>query len=161
MPRRYITSSAECRCMTDDLATRLSRRILIDLARSNAAGALPKEADVKGKQDKLPKSAEPPTGEDMDARLRSIRHYITPKELAALLHCHIGTIYRKIKSGMPADRDVDPQGRGRRLKIYTPQVADWLRGCREALRRTNQLTSSLPSPNREASKSDKVVEWRK
>jgi hypothetical protein len=147
--------------MTADLATRLSRRILIDLARRNAAGAFPEETDVKGKRDTLPKSAQPPAGEDMDARLRSIRRYITPKELAALLHCHIGTVYRKIKSGMPADHDVDPQGHGRRLKIYPPQYADWQRACREALRRPHQLTSSSPSLNSEASKSDKVVEWRK
>jgi hypothetical protein len=64
----------------------------------------------------------------MDALLRGIRRYITPRELAELLHWHPETVYRKIKAGMPADRVVDAQRRGRQLKIYPPQVADWLRG---------------------------------
>ena len=96
----------------------------------------------------------------MDALLRGIRRYITPKELAELLHWHTETVYRKIKAGMPADRVVDAQGRGRQLKIYPPQVADWLRGCRIALRRPDQLTSSLPPPYSGASESGKVVERR-
>jgi hypothetical protein len=147
--------------MSHELLAALGGQILADLACSSSIGALPSTNGIKGKQDKLSKLVQAPIGEDMDARLRSIRHYITPNELAALLHCHIGTVYRMIKAGMPADRDVDAQGHGRRLKIYPPQVADRLRSCREVLRGSNQLTSSLPSPSTEASKSDKVVQWRK
>jgi hypothetical protein len=134
---------------------------MTDLGRSSVMEALPPRIDLKAKRDRLPKSTPPPSGEDMDARLRSIRRYITPRELAALLHWHPETVYRKIKAGMPADRDVDAQGRGRRLKIYPPQVADWLRRCRAALGRPDQLTWSSPPPYSGAAESGKVVEWRK
>jgi hypothetical protein len=146
--------------MSHGLLEALGPQILADLARNRLLGALPLTDDLKGKRGRLPELAHPPTGEDMDARLRSIRHYITPRELSALLHWHPETVYRKIKSGMPADRDVDAQGRGRRLKIYPPEIADWLRSCHEAQKRPNQLPSSLPAGNR-GSESDKVVECRK
>ena len=119
--------------MSHELLAALDRQILADLARGNLMEALPSTNYLKDKRGRLPESAYPSTGEDMDARLRSIRRYITPSELAALLHWHQETVYRKIKSGMPAIRDVDAQGRGRRLKIYPPEIADWLRCCREAL----------------------------
>jgi hypothetical protein len=147
--------------MSHGLLEALAPQILADLARSRLLGALPLTDDIKGKRGRLPELAYPPTGEDMGARLRSIRHYITPRELSALLHWHPETVYRKIKSGMPADRDVDAQGRGRRLKIYPPEIADWLRSCREAQKRPNQLPSSLPAGNREGSESNNVVECRK
>jgi hypothetical protein len=107
--------------MSHRLLEALGRQIMTDLGRSSVMEALPPPIDLKAKRDRLPKSTPPPSGEDMDARLRSIRHYITPRELSALLHWHPETVYRKIKAGMPADRDVDAQGRGRRLKIYPPR----------------------------------------
>jgi hypothetical protein len=125
--------------MSYELLAALRPQILADLTRSSPIGALPLTNDLRAKQNKLSKSEQAPSGEDMDARLRSIRRYITPSELATLLHWDIGTVYRKIKAGMPADRDVDAQGRGNRLKIYPPKVADWQRDCREAHRRLNQL----------------------
>jgi hypothetical protein len=147
--------------MSHRLLQALGPQILADLARNNLMGASPSANDLKSKQNKLSKSAQAPSGEDMDARLRSIRRYITPRELAALLHWDIGTVYRKIKAGMPADRDVDAQGRGNRIKIYPPQVADWRRDCSEALRRPNQLTSSLPVGDRGDSEAGRVVELTK
>jgi hypothetical protein len=147
--------------MSHELLATLGRQTLAGLARSSLMGALPSTNDLKGKRGSLPESAHPPNGEDMDARLRSIRRYITPRELAALLHWHSETVYRKIKSGMPATRDVDAQGRGRRLKIYPPEIADWLRGCREALERANQLPSSLPPGHPGGPGPEKVVELAK
>ena len=146
--------------MSHRLFEALGEQILADLARNNLMRAAPSIDGTKGKQDGLPKSAPLNTGEDMDALLRGIRRYITPRELAELLHWHPETVYRKIKAGMPADRVVDAQGRGRQLKIYHPQVADWLRGCRIALRRPDQLTPSLPPPYSGTLESGKVVERR-
>ncbi|WP_433972683.1 helix-turn-helix domain-containing protein [Tunturiibacter lichenicola] len=117
----------------------LRQQLLIDLGESSVIEALPKSINLKRKPNRLPKSTHLLSGEDMDARLRSIRRYITPRELAALLHWHPETVYRRIKSGMPAHRDVDAHGCGRRLKIYPPEIADWLRSCQEALERLNQL----------------------
>jgi len=112
--------------MGDDLLADLSRQILADLVRSSLLGALPTESASRARQGRLPKSAVLLGGEDLDARLRAIRRWITPKELAALLHWHQETVYRRIKDGLPADRDGD------RWKIYPPTVADWLRERREA-----------------------------
>jgi hypothetical protein len=126
--------------MGDDLLAELGRQIPADLARSSLIGALPTESDSKSKRGRLPNSALPLSGEDMDARLRSIRRYITPKELAALLHWHLETVYRKIKAGMPADRDVGEEGKGWRLKIYPPKIANWLRECRDARKRLIRST---------------------
>lgn len=117
--------------MREDLLTGLGLQVLKDLARSSLAGALPAQTDPKLKQDRLPKSSIAPAGEDMDTRLRSIRRYISPKELAALMHWHQETVYRKAKQGMPVDRDIGPDGRGRRLKIYPPKIAEWLSECRK------------------------------
>ncbi|HEX4066995.1 MAG TPA: hypothetical protein VHZ09_13320 [Acidobacteriaceae bacterium] len=117
--------------MSEDLLAELGRQILKDLARSSLAGALPAQDQVQGKRGRLPKSPVAPSGEDMDARLRGIRRYISAKELAALLHWHVETLYKKVKQGLPVDRDIGPDGRGRTLKFYSPQVADWLRECRE------------------------------
>jgi hypothetical protein len=136
----------------------LGRQILADLARSSPMGALPATNALKSKRVGLAESAQPPTGEDMDTRLRSMRRYITPRELAALLHWHPETVYRKIKAGMPANRDVDAQGRGRRLKIYPPEIADWLCRCRDARERSNQLPSSLPAGHRGGSEAGIVIE---
>jgi hypothetical protein len=145
--------------MSHRLLEALRPQLLADFARNNVMGASTSTNDPKGR-DRLPKSSQRPSGEDMDARLRSIRRYITPRELAALLHRDIETVYGKIKGGLPADHDGDAQGRGNRIKIYPPQVANWLRGCREAQRRPNQLTSSLPPRPSNASGSEKVVERR-
>jgi hypothetical protein len=59
---------------------------------NNLMGASPSANGPKGKQDGLPKSAHPPAGEDMDALLRGIRRYITPRELAERLHWHPETV---------------------------------------------------------------------
>jgi hypothetical protein len=146
--------------MSHRLFEALGGQILADLARNNLVRAVPSIDGPKGKQDGLPKSAPPNTGDDMDALLRGIRRYITPKELAELLHWHTETVYRKIKAGMPADRVVDAQGRGRQLKIYPPQVANWLRHCRVSLRCLDQSTSSLPPPYSGAAEPGNVVERR-
>jgi hypothetical protein len=138
--------------MSHRLLDALRRQLLTDLGLSSVMEVLPPSIDLKARRDKFPKSTHPPSGEDMDARLRSIRCYITPRELAALLRWDIETVYRKIKAGMPADRDVDGQGRGNRIKIYPPQVADWRSGCREASRR--------PRPYSGDPESDKAVERR-
>lgn len=99
----------------------------------------------------------------MDARLRSIRRYITPKELAALMHWHPETVYRKAKEGMPVDRDIGQDGRGRRLKIYPPEIADWLRDCREARQRMIRAKQLSPrnSPEHEAGIPDQEKEIKK
>lgn len=115
--------------MADDLLAELVRKILADLARASLMGGLPSEADSKSKRGRLPRSAPPLSGEDMEARLRSIRRYITAKELAALMHWHPETVYRRIKSGMPVDRD------GRSVKIYPPEIADWFRDIRQGSKR--------------------------
>lgn len=120
--------------MRDELLGELGRIILSDLAKSSLAAALPSELGPKADRRRLPKSSVSVSGEDMDTRLRGIRRYITPKELAALMHWHLETVYRKVRGGMPVDRDVDEEGKGRRLKIYPPEIADWLRDCREARR---------------------------
>jgi hypothetical protein len=143
--------------MSHRLLDALRRQLLNDLGPGSVIEALSPAIDFKAKQDRLPKSTHPPNGGDMDARLRSIRRYITPRELAVLLHWDIETVYRKVKAGMPADRDVDAQGRGNRIKIYPPQVADWRRSCREASRRSEQVPSSLEPQCSGASESDKVV----
>jgi hypothetical protein len=118
--------------MGEEMLAGLGLRILADLARSSLSGALTKANGTKRSRSRMPKSAQPLSGEDMDARLRQIRRYVTPRELAALLHWHVETVYRKVKGGMPADRDVDQLGHGRCLKIYPPEIADWLRDCRQA-----------------------------
>lgn len=149
--------------MSEDLLTELGREILRDLARSTLAGTLPAQGDVRGKRARLPKSSVAPTAEDMDARLRSIRRYITPKELAALLHWHPETVYRKAKEGMPVDRDIGPDGRGRRLKIYPPEIADWLRDCREARQRMIQAKqlSQRHSPEQTTGHAPQEMEVKK
>lgn len=124
--------------MREDLLADLGVRILQDLARNSLAEALPAQIDRKLIKGRLPRSPIAPVGEDMDTRLRSIRRYITAKELAGLMHWHLETVYRKAKEGMPVDRDTGPDGRGRRLKIYPPEIADWLRECREARQRLIQ-----------------------
>lgn len=133
--------------MREDLLTDLGLRILQDLARNSLAEALPAQLDRKLIQGRLPRSPIAPTGEDMDTRLRGIRRYITAKELAGLMHWHPETVYRKAREGMPVDRDVGPDGRGRRLKIYPPKIADWLRECREVRTRlieSKQLSDGIP-----------------
>lgn len=147
--------------MSYRLLESLNRQVLTDLGRSSAMAALAPPTDLKQKQDELPKSAQPLKGEDMDARLRGIRQYIAPKELAALLRCHVGTIYRRVKAGMPADRDVDAQGRGNRIKIYPPRVADWQRDCRKAQERLKQLPPTLLAGNPEGSEAPRAVAGRK
>jgi hypothetical protein len=147
--------------MSHVLLAALGRQTLDDFARSSPMKALRSTNALMGNPSTLLKSAPASASEDMDARLRSIRRYITPRELAALFHWHPETVYRKIKAGLPADRVVDEHGRGRQLKIYPPQVADWLRVCRDALRRPDQLTSRLSPPYRGASEAGIVVERRK
>lgn len=147
--------------MSHRLLEALGPQILADIARNNLMGASPSTNAFRGKLDRLPKLTQPPSGEDMDARLRNIRRYITPRELAALLHWDIETVYRKIKAGMPVDRDIDPQGRGNRIKIYPPQVADWRHSCREAQERLNRPPSSLLAVNGGGSEAGKVVEFTK
>src|SRR5258708_15753049 len=71
--------------MSHRLFEALGGQILADLARNNLMRAVPSIHGPKGKQDGLPKSAPPNTGEDMDALLRGILRYITPTELAQLL----------------------------------------------------------------------------
>jgi hypothetical protein len=137
--------------MGDELLVDLGRRILADLARSSLSGALTKPSDTKNIRSRPPKSARPPTNDDMDARLREIRRYITPRELAAILHWHVETVYRKVKEGMPADHDVDQFGHGRRLKIYPPRIADWLRECRQARSFPTQVISSSGTQSRAVS----------
>jgi hypothetical protein len=62
-----------------------------------------------------------PAGENLCSYLRSIRHWVVTREVAALLHCHAETVYKRVKiEGLPAQRD------GRTLKYYPPEIADWL-----------------------------------
>jgi hypothetical protein len=115
----------------------------------NLAGALVVTDEVfKSTQKKVPTSALPLSNEDMDARLRSIRHYITPKELARLLHLHRETVYRMVKTGMPVDRDVDGRGKGRNLKVYPPKIAEWRAQCREARKRAMQSRTASGDDSR-------------
>jgi len=121
----------------DDPMTEFSRRILSDLFRSAAMGTLPAEAKLQSRQGSIPKSALAPSGEDFEQRLRGIRRLITVKEYCNLAHLHPETAYRRIKAGMPVERD------GRNVKIYPPMVADWLLQCREA--RKNRMVSRANS----------------
>lgn len=130
--------------MADDLFAELARKIRI------LTEAMPTEAELNPKR-RLPRSALPLSDEDMDKRLLSIRHHITPKELAGLMHWHLETVYRKAKKGMPVERDLDLDGRGRLLKIYPPQIAEWRRQCREArkhLIQSSQVSSSSTPPSK-------------
>ncbi len=147
--------------MSYELLAALNRQLVADADRSRLRGPFPLHKEIDGKQRGFAMSPHPPSGENMDARLRGIRHYITPKELAFLLHIHRETVYRKIKSGMPAHRDVDAQGRGRRLKIYPPEIADWLRDCREQEKRCKQSKSGSPTSNRKNSKAVGNLDSRK
>jgi len=124
----------------DDPMMEFTQRIIADLLRSAVMGTLPAQTNVQSKRGRIPKSSLAPSGEDMDTRLRSIRRYVTPRELAALLHWHVETLYRKIKVGMPVDHEVNIDGNGRLLKLYPPKVADWLQECRTA--RNNLIGSS-------------------
>jgi hypothetical protein len=144
--------------MSHELLTVLNGQILADLARSGSIRASSSTNDRKGKRGKSPMPAQHPDGENMDARLRSIRRYITPRELAALLHWDLATVYRRIKAGMPVDRDVDSQGREGRIQIYPPQIAAWLRRRREKLRQPNRVPSGSPGGGRGGSKAERVVE---
>ena len=145
--------------MGDDPLAELGRQILADLLRSSVMGTLPTQTELKSKRGRIPKSSLAPSGEDMDARLRSIRRYVTPRELAALLHWHVETIYRKAKCGMPVDYEVDADGNGRLIKIYPPKIADWLQECREVRKtllrskvasRTPDATTTKPMKETEA-----------
>jgi hypothetical protein len=144
--------------MSFRLLQALSPQLLADSTMSDFMGTSSSSNDRKGKQAKAPKPVLAPIGEDMDARLRSIRRYIAPKELAALLDCDVTTVYRMIKLGMPADWSVGPHGRGRSRKIYPPQVADWLRECREAWELLDQPVCSSPSSNGKHHESDNNAE---
>jgi len=120
--------------MADDLLSELGRQILVDLARASLIGALPAGGELKTKR--VPKMALAPEGEDFDQRLRGIRRWISVKDYSALAHLHPETIRRRIKAGMPADRD------GRNWRIYPPAIADWLAENRE--KRKRQIRS-IPS----------------
>ncbi len=143
--------------MSHEFLAALGGPSLPNLAQHSPMGALPSTNPVKSKRGKLPTQAQHQGGEDMDARLRSIRRYITPRELAALLHWDLSTVYRRIKLGMPVDRDVDSQGCEGRIQIYPPQIAAWLRRRRE-VRRRKQAPSGLPRADRKGPKAEKVVE---
>lgn len=163
--------------MSDDLTTNEKlllaelKRVLAELKQMfaevtrNLRGALiVTDEVVKSTRGRISKSALPLSNEDMDARLRQIRRYITPKDLAGLLHWNVETVYRKIKTGMPADREVDGEGKGRNLKIYPPKVADWQAECREARMRAVQLKSASRDDShtsRASSRKNKSMESEK
>lgn len=125
--------------MPDDPLVEMVRRMLADLFASSLSRALPSQEELKARRSTIPKPALAPTGEDMDSRLRSIRRYMSPIEFAGLKHINVETVYRRIKAGMPADRDLN----GRNLMIYPPQVAEWEQNCREA--RNKLMRSKLVS----------------
>ena len=53
--------------------------------------------------------------------LRGLNRFLTAPETAKLLHCHLETLYLKIKNeGFPATRDVG------RWKIDPHRLADWI-----------------------------------
>lgn len=54
------------------------------------------------------------------AHLRSKQGYMTPKEVAELLHCDRETVYKNIKRGLPAERIHG------RWKIDPHLLADWI-----------------------------------
>jgi len=147
--------------MSHEFLKALGGHTLLDLAQSRPMGALPSTNPAKSKQGKFPMAAQHPDGENMDARLRSIRRYITPRELGSLLHWNLATVYRRIKAGMPVDRDIDSQGNEGRIQIYPPEIAAWLRRRRKALRRTKRVPSGLRRGNRQGPKAEKVVEISK
>jgi hypothetical protein len=147
--------------MSHELFNRLHGQMLDDAVRSHPVAGSGPIYDLKRKSGVMANRAPASEGDDMDTRLRSIRRYITPRELAALLHWHPETIYHKIKAGMPADRLFDSLGRVRQLKIYPPQIADWMRDCREARKRGEYPPSSVPIRNRGDSNNGQVVESTK
>jgi hypothetical protein len=96
----------------------LKQRVLADLVHSFAEthAAANQRSSVK-----KPVSQIAPPGESLCSYLRSIRHWVVTREVAALLHCHAETIYQRVKiEGLPAHRD------NRTLKYYPPEIANWL-----------------------------------
>jgi hypothetical protein len=147
--------------MSSRLHEALWRQILADLGGNNAIRPLAPPTGIEGKRDKSSEFVLAPFGEDMNARLRSIRLFIAPEDLAVLLHCDVTTVYRLIDAGMPVEYGVDPQVGGRSIKIYPPQVADWRcerRNHHKAFQRKRQRTSSEPCQNDGTSKVDNGAE---
>lgn len=106
--------------MPGDRFSELERQVLLDLLRRGIAESLSIQRRDGSTGHKVPKDTAP-AADSFCARLRSIRRWIITREVAALLHCHTETIYRRVKSeGLPAHRD------GRLLKYYPPEIADWI-----------------------------------
>jgi excisionase family DNA binding protein len=104
--------------MPANVLANLEQRLLADLVRSFAEthAAANQRSSVKTSVSQVA-----PAGESLCSYLRTIRHWVVTKEVAALLHCHAETVYERVKiEGLPAHRD------GRRLKYYPPEIADWL-----------------------------------
>lgn len=150
--------------MSYRLLQALSPQLLADSTLKDLMATSRSTNGPKDKRDKSSKLVLAPIGEDMDARLRSIRRFISPEELASLLHCDATTVYRLIDAGMPVEYGVDPQAPGRSIKIYPPQFADWRREPRDpqkAVKRKNQRPSSDPSLKSGVSKADILAEPKK
>jgi len=98
----------------------LGRTILAYIARSSLAGALAHESGANRKVIKRARAILP-VGEDLISYLRSLKRWLITKEVAALLHCHTETIYRRIEhEKLPARRD------GKRWKFDPAEIADWV-----------------------------------
>ena len=94
-------------------------RILADLVRTSIITTLGREVNSKTKSNRRPKVILP-LGDDLPSYLRGIHRLLTAKEIAASLHMHTETLYRRIKKdNIPAKKD------GRLWKFDPSEVADW------------------------------------
>lgn len=126
------------------------RRVLAEISRT-ARGTLIVAEVARSARGRTPKSALQPTRKDMDERLRAIDHYVSARRLAELLDWSVETVYRQVKTGLPADRNVDGEGKGRSLKFYPPAVAAWIADCREDQKRlveSRQASRALSTDNK-------------
>ena len=98
----------------------LSRSILAEIVRTSLASALVNEDSASQPRSRRSKAVAP-VGDDLVAHLRGIRRWLITREVAAVLHFHTETVYRKIKhQDLPAQKD------NGRLKFDPAKIAEWI-----------------------------------
>jgi excisionase family DNA binding protein len=84
-------------------------RVLANVIRKVARNGFPQQTETIAHGDDLPKY------------FCGLHPWMSTSEVADLLHCHVGTVYRRIKGeGLPAKKD------GRRWQFDPAKIARWL-----------------------------------
>jgi excisionase family DNA binding protein len=98
----------------------LTDKVLADLMRERIRSGLVSQSTSRSPHASREKIT-PPVGDDLPGYLRMLHRWLCTSEIADLLHCHVETVYRRIKyEELPAHRD------GRRWKFDPAEVAHWI-----------------------------------